>query len=64
MSTEYQERVISERAELGTKEIALTVFMEGGVFKSLNPIDQGLMMVQLESMRMYCRTLSKRIDRF
>ena len=60
----HEKRVIEEYEELESKIAKLTSFMETEVFESILPEDKGLLMIQLEAMKMYSSTLMRRIERF
>ena len=61
---DYQERVVKEKIELDQKKNSLTDYMHGDFFANLSAVDQGLLMIQLEAMKMYSDTLTRRIDCF
>lgn len=61
---DFQKRVVDEQVELDGKIRKLVDFMHGDIYASLPAIDQGLMMVQLDHMRMYSEALGRRIERF
>lgn len=60
----HEKRVEKERKELSVKMDALVEFMHGDVYASLRATEQGLLMVQLEAMKMYHNTLKRRIEIF
>lgn len=62
--TGFQSRVIDELSELNLKINALSAFTIGSVFKSLDPVDQSLLVRQLDTMSAYRHILEKRISRF
>lgn len=62
--TGFQSRVIDELSELNLKINALAAFTIGAVFKSLDPVDQSLLVRQLDTMSAYRHILEKRISRF
>lgn len=62
--TGFQSRVIDELSELSLKINALTAFTIGNVFKSLDPVDQSLLVRQLDTMSAYRHILETRISRF
>lgn len=62
--TGFQSRVIDELSELNLKINALTALTIGSVFKSLDPVDQSLLLRQLDTMSAYRHILEKRIQRF
>ena len=57
------EIIRSEAGELNNKVLKLSGFMLTDGFQDMEPTDQGLLMVQLEAMRLHLRTLGKRIAR-
>lgn len=60
---DFIQRVIEEKKELTDKINKLVDFMHSDKFSSLEAVDQGLLMVQLEAMHSYHRTLGRRIER-
>lgn len=62
--TGFQSRVIDELSELNLKINALTAFTISDAFKSLDPVDQNLLLRQLDTMSAYRHILEKRIQRF
>ena len=62
--TGFQSRVVDELSELNLKINALYAFTIGGIFKTLDPIDQNLLIRQLDTMSAYRHILEKRISRF
>lgn len=61
---DHEVRVVSEKAELDDKITKLVCFMMSDTYSSMPPVDQGLLMVQVRSMKMYSECLSDRIERF
>lgn len=61
---DHEIRVVNEKAELDDKITKLVAFMMTDTYSSLPPVDQGLLMVQVRSMKMYSECLGDRIDRF
>lgn len=61
---DYQQRVVKEQIDLGDKIEDLKRFMHTDVYASLPAVEQGLLMVQLEAMKMYWQTLDRRIEIF
>jgi len=61
---DFEERVLSEQADLSEKMQKLSTFMYGKVFPTLPAVDQGLLMVQYPQMEAYSVTISDRIERF
>ena len=62
--TGFQSRVVDELSELTLKINALRAFTVGAVFKTLDGVDQGLLLRQLDTMSAYQHILEKRIARF
>lgn len=60
----HEKRVGKERKELSIKIDSLIDFMHGDVYASLRATEQGLLMVQLEALKMYHNTLKRRIEIF
>jgi hypothetical protein len=60
----HEDRVIAEKAELEERMNKLVNFMMTDTYASLPAVDQGLLMVQVRSMKMYSECLSDRIERF
>lgn len=60
----HQERVIEEHKELFEKTSKLIDFMHTDTYAKLDPIDQGLLMVQLVAMNNYSDALERRIEIF
>lgn len=56
------EKLSAERQELVERIANLENFMHSHAFADLTPTSQGLLMVQLEAMRMYADTLDRRIE--
>lgn len=61
---DYQNRVIEEQVELSGKIYKLLEFMYNDEYSSLPAVEQGLLMVQLNAMEQYEKTLKRRIDLF
>jgi len=61
---EHQLRVVKEKEELDEKRSKLKPFVEGEVFKGLDPQDQLLLQRQLNIMDQYSMILDARITRF
>ena len=61
---DFEERVISELAELDERMSALSAFMYGDGFPTLTDVDQVLLMMQFRAMASYAALLSDRIERF
>ena len=61
---EYQSRVEVEVEELDVKIAKLVDFMHCDIYAKLPAVEQGLVMVQLEFMQGYFRTLTRRIELF
>ncbi len=61
---DHEKRVVVEMDELNEKVSKLTEFMHGDIYAGMPAVDQGLLMVQLEAMKMYLNTLIRRIERF
>lgn len=61
---DHEIRVVNEKAELDDRITKLIGFMVTETYSSLPPVDQGLLMVQMRSMRMYSECLGDRISRF
>ena len=57
------EIIRTEAGELNNKILKLSDFMLTDEFWDMEPTDQGLIMVQIEAMRLHLRTLGKRIAR-
>lgn len=58
----FIERLLTEHEELARKMEALTEFMDGDVYPTLSPTEQGLLMCQARVMRQYLDILEDRID--
>ena len=58
----FIERMRIENKELGEKRAKLSDFMHTIAFSNLPAVEQGLLMVQLEAMKMYQETLIRRIE--
>ena len=56
------DRLSAERQELVDRITRVESFMHSKAFAALIPTRQGLLMVQLEAMRMYATTLERRIE--
>ena len=61
---DYQKRVLREKAALDDKIYDLCAFMQGEVYTTLPPIEQGLLMVQIVAMENYSETLLRRTGIF
>lgn len=61
---DYQDRVVQEQSDLVIKIDALVGFMHSKSYGNLDSPNQGLLMVQLQAMENYDRTLSRRIELF
>ena len=61
LNGDWKGRVTDEWVELAKKEVSLSKFTKGDVFASLKSEEQALLLLQLEIMGMYCRTLSRRV---
>ncbi len=61
---EYQIRVSDEKISLDIKIRDLAQFMSTHAFSDLSASNQGLLMVQIESMKLYSATLGRRIELF
>lgn len=57
-----RDRLNFELSELNDKVVKLTEFMHTDKFSELDSINQGLLMVQLEFMRGYMKTLERRLE--
>lgn len=64
MEETYQDRVSSEKRELGKKLTSLRDFMHSQKYVNLSAPDQGLLMVQLVAMQNYSEVLLRRIELF
>lgn len=62
--SDWQRRVIEEKAELKKKVDALVEFHSSGAYKALDDIDQQLLHAQLNVMLAYINVLNLRISRF
>ena len=60
----YQQRVIDEKKELDDRIEKLVAFQDTDVFKALDPVDSGLLIMQANAMQTYSDLLSHRILRF
>jgi hypothetical protein len=60
----HQQRVIDEKAELDARIAALTAFINGDVFMTLDDMDAELLCDQALAMGVYSTVLGKRIARF
>ncbi len=60
----WQSRVIDEKSELDGRISRLRDYLEGEMFRSLDPLDQDLMRRQLGYMEAYSLTLRQRIKNF
>jgi hypothetical protein len=60
----HEQRVIDEKTELDNKFASLCMFHGSDVFKSLDPIDQELLVKQADIMAEYSCILGDRIARF
>lgn len=60
--TSLFDKLRMERKEVCDKVKNLEGFMHSKAFAQLTPVNQGLLMVQLEAMRMYATTLERRIE--
>ncbi len=60
--TSLFDRLNKERHELVDRIASLENFMHSNAFAALASPSQGLLMVQLEAMRMYANTLARRIE--
>lgn len=60
--TSLFDKMRMEREEVCDKVKNLEEFMHSKAFAALTPVNQGLIMVQLEAMRMYATTLERRIE--
>jgi hypothetical protein len=64
MPQPYQERVVTERADLATKTSALETFLTTDVARSL-PVEERLLLIdQLVAMQKYLSILDSRIEYF
>ncbi|WP_324694546.1 crAss001_48 related protein [Novosphingobium sp. RL4] len=63
MNAPHVERMIVEARELAARSNALTTFLEGQVFSTLEPTDQQLLRAQYASMGAYLTILNLRIAR-
>lgn len=61
---EFQQRVVKEQIDLGDKIEDLKAFMHTEVYSGLPAVHQGLLMVQLDHMKSYWKTLDRRIELF
>ena len=61
---DHELRVVNEKAELDDRITKLVVFMMHETYSSLPSVEQGLLMVQVRSMKMYSECLGDRIERF
>lgn len=61
---DHEIRVVNEKTEVDDRIAKLVAFMMTETYSSLPPVDQGLLMVQIRSMRMYSECLGDRISRF
>jgi hypothetical protein len=60
----YQERVVSELAEVAFNLGKLKVFLQSPAFKALDPLDQFLLETQARAMEQYVWVLTERVARF
>lgn len=60
----HQERVVAESNELRDRLHKLTAFIGGQIFKTLDPMDQNLLVKQQTHMADYLEILRQRIARF
>lgn len=60
----HQQRVAVEHAELKSKVERLSGFIGSSIWKAMDPVDQNLLIDQLECMRHYSGILARRILRF
>jgi len=60
----HERRVVDEVNTLNDRINALNDFMHGDIFPNLQTVEQGLLMIQLEAMKLYSTTLSRRIQLF
>jgi hypothetical protein len=64
MMPPHQERVIVERQELAEKTEKLRVFLDGKIFATLDPAEQGRLARQHVCMKVYLEILDERIAAF
>lgn len=60
--SDFVQRIKIEKADLDANIYKLTDFMHGEFYPSLPPIEQGLLMVQLEAMKNYSSALFRRLE--
>ena len=61
MST-FLERLITEEAELMDKIAKLNAFINGNNFKTIDPMQQTLLKIQVNAMHTYSQCLIERIE--
>jgi transcription termination factor NusB len=61
---EFQEGVLTDKADLDVKIQKLIDFMHGDIYVTLPATEQGLLMVQLVEMQAYSDVLGRRVDIF
>lgn len=61
---DYQERVVTEKADLDEKLSKLSEFVENDIFSNLPKVEQELLSTQLNVMKKYSGLLGKRITLF
>jgi len=61
---QHQQRVVDEKTELDTKLAKLLTFLDGAIFKSLDPDEQGRLTIQAGVMDKYSEILGQRIAAF
>lgn len=60
----FYSRLVQEKNDLADKWVKLNAFIEGNhTFKSLDPVDQSLLISQENHMRYYLQILQERVDR-
>ena len=64
MRTDWQNHVLEEKVVLDARIATLRAFMEGEVYITLPPYDQGLLNKQRSLMEQYSAVLGDRITRF
>lgn len=60
----HQERVVTERNELDEKRDKLITFIGGGIYRTLDKVEQSRLNRQLEAMSLYSNILGERIAAF
>ena len=61
---EHEIRVVNEKSDLDLKIKSLAEFMHGDVYATMPKVGFGLMMMQLNDMKAYSKTLGRRIELF